>query len=287
MSTAADVRELDGPPSLTALYAKAVLAGVLPGGDELPNQVLVLPELELDRERLAAYDRVCGFRLADTVPATYPHLFSFPLAMSLMTERSFPFSVIGMVHIANRIEQQRPLEAADRPRLRVWAEDLRPHPRGRQFDVISQAELDGETVWAERTTYLRRGKGGDGEGEKRRNEDPPRETAAIWSVGPDVARRYAAVSGDRNPIHMSGPSAKLFGMPGVVAHGMWMKARCLAAFEGRLPKTFAVEARFTAPLRLPAKARFAELPAGEREWQFALWTDASEKPHVVGAIEAG
>jgi acyl dehydratase len=281
-----EVRELDAPPSLTGLYVKALAAGVLPGGDELPSKVLVVPELDLDRQRLAEYDRVCGFRLGDTVPATYPHIFTFPLAMSLMTERSFPFSVIGALHIANRIEQSRPLAVAERPRFRVWAEDLRPHPRGRQFDVISQVEFDGETVWAERTTYLRRGKDGSG-GESRRDEDPPRETAAVWSVGPDTARRYAAVSGDRNPIHMSAPAAKLFGMPGVVAHGMWMKARCLAAFEGRLPRKFAVEVRFTAPLRLPAKARFAEAPTGDGEWRFALWSEGSEKPHVVGAIEAG
>ena len=282
MSAAVDIRELDGPPSLTTLYGKAVLAGVLPGGDELPEQVLVLPEVEVDREHLVEYDRVCGFRLSDRLPATYLHIFSFPLAMTLMTERSFPFSVIGMVHIENRIEQSRPLEVTDRPRLRVWAEDLRPHPRGRQFDVVSEAELDGEKVWTERTTYLRRGKGGGGEKEK--SAEPPREVSSTFEVPGDTGRRYAAVSGDRNPIHMAGPAAKLFGMPGVVAHGMWMKARCLAAFEGRLPDRLAAEARFTAPLRLPAKARLAEEAAGEGS-RFALWSEASEKPHVVGVIE--
>ena len=282
MTAAVDVRELDGPPSLSGLYAKAVLAGVLPGGDELPEQVLVLPEVEVDREHLLEYDRVCGMRLCDGLPPTYLHVFSFPLAMSLMTERSFPFSVIGMVHIENRIEQRRPLEVTDRPRLRVWAEDLRPHPRGRQFDVVSEAELDGETVWTERTTYLRRGKGGGGE--KARREEPPREVFSTFEVPGDTGRRYAAVSGDRNPIHMAGPAAKLFGMPGLVAHGMWMKARCLAAFEGRLPPRLAAEARFTAPLRLPARARLAAEAAGEG-WRFALWSEASEKPHVVGKVE--
>jgi MaoC like domain len=283
-----EVRELDSPPGLRGLYAKALAGSVLPGGDELPPRVLVVPELDLDRERLTAYDRVCGFRLGDAVPATYPHVFSFPLALALMTERSFPFSVLGVVHIENRIEQRRPLAVDQRPRLKVWAEDLRPHPRGRQFDVISQADLGGETVWAERTTYLRRGKDGEGSGGKREGPDPPRETAAVWEVGVDTAHRYAAISGDRNPIHMSGLAARLFGMPGIVAHGMWMKARCLAAFEGRLPDTFAAEVRFTAPLRLPAKARFAHAPDRTGQgWSFALWSEESEKPHVVGQVEAG
>src|SRR5215216_227214 len=100
-----EVRELEDAPSLSGLYAKAVAGTVLPGGDELPERALVLPAVEIDREHLTAYDRVCGFRLGDDLPATYLHVFAFPLAMSLMTDRSFPFSVVGMLHVANRIEQ--------------------------------------------------------------------------------------------------------------------------------------------------------------------------------------
>ena len=90
------VRELDSPPSLRALYPRAVLGGGraalgrLPGVRRRPARAagheLVLPDVEIDRDNLAAYDRVCGFRLRDQLPATYPHLLAFPLAMELMTE---------------------------------------------------------------------------------------------------------------------------------------------------------------------------------------------------------
>ena len=57
----------------------------------------------------------------------------------------------------------------------------------------------------------------------------------------DLGRRYGSVSGDLNPIHLSDPTAKLFGFPRAIAHGMWTKARCLAALHDRIPDALAVD----------------------------------------------
>jgi acyl dehydratase len=51
----------------------------------------------------------------------------------------------------------------------------------------------------------------------------------------DIGRRYGLVSGDMNPIHLSAPSAKLFGFRQAIAHGLWTKARALAAMLPRQP----------------------------------------------------
>ena len=51
------------------------------------------------------------------------------------------------------------------------------------------------------------------------------------SLAKDLGRRYAAISGDYNPIHLGALSAKLFGFKQAIAHGMWSKARCLAALD--------------------------------------------------------
>ena len=56
---------------------------------------------------------------------------------------------------------------------------------------------------------------------------------ALVRVPDDIGRRYAAVSGDRNPIHLAGFAAKAFGFKSAIAHGMWVKARTLAALQGR------------------------------------------------------
>ena len=52
-------------------------------------------------------------------------------------------------------------------------------------------------------------------------------------------------------------TAKPLGFPAAIAHGMWTKARALAALESRLPDAFAADVRFRRPILLPAKVEFA------------------------------
>jgi acyl dehydratase len=281
-------RELSSAPSMKLLYPKAVggaalpLVRKLPGvgapAGELPDEELLLRGAEVDAERLAEYCRVCTFQISHAVPATYPHLLAFPLAMQLMTDSSFPFPVMGLVHIENRIELLRPIQVSERLDLRVRTADLRPHERGKQFDVVTEAQVDREPVWRSASTYLRRG-GGDGssKGDGERPEPPKPDTR--FTVPGDIGRRYAAVSGDRNPIHLHPLSARLFGMPKPIAHGMWLKARCLALQEGSLPDAYTAEARFKLPLPIPGKVSFA---AGEG--RFSVHDEKNEKPHLNGMI---
>jgi MaoC like domain len=240
---------------------------------ELPDRELTR-SVEVDRGHLAAYDRVCGFRLRDELPVTYPHVLAFPLAMDLLMG-PFPFSPLGLVHVANRIEQRRALRADERLDLRVWAEDLRPHDRGRQFDLLAEASVDGDVAWLDRSTYLHKEKGGSSKGGER-SEPPPAN--AVWRLPADIGRRYAAVSGDSNPIHTHPLLAKALGQPGTIAHGMWTKAHSLAALEAQLPEAFTVDVRFKLPLRIPGKATFSS-----RDGSFAVH-DAQGRPHLEGTL---
>jgi acyl dehydratase len=280
------ITELSAAPSLAALYPKAVLTGLRRrGGRELPDTAYALRGVRVGADHLAAYDRVCGLRLDDELPATYPHVLTFPLQVKLMTAADFPFPLAGSVHVANRITQARPLRLDDELELRTRVANLRDHPRGKQFDMISEALVGGETVWTDVSTYLRRSGESDPAPEREHREPP--EPTAIWRVPADIGRRYAEVSGDRNPIHLHTLAAKLFGYPRAIAHGMWTKARCLAAFEGRLPAAFTIDVRFKTPVLLPGKVGFAARSAGVSDgdgWRFELFGVRNGKPHVEGFV---
>ncbi len=266
-------------------YAKAAakLVPFVGGGDSLPDDELVR-EFTVDRSRLADYQRVCGFRTSDVLPATYPHMLAFPLSMDLMTRLSFPFGVIGLVHVENEITQQRPIRADEPLEVRVRTADLRDHKSGRQFDVLASADVAGEPVWRSRSTYLHReSNGGSGSGTRQAKRSAPPEPSAVWSVPGDQGRRYAGVSGDSNPIHLHPLTARLFGFPRPIAHGMWVKARCLAALEGHLPAAYTVDVRFKLPMLLPARAAFTSSAKGEGR-EFAVHDARSGKPHVSGTI---
>ena len=99
----------------------------------------------------------------------------------------------------------------------------------------------------------------------------------------DQGRQYAGVSGDSNPIHLHPLSARLFGFPRPIAHGMWVKARCLAAIDGHLPDAYTVSVRFKLPMLLPAKAAFTSQSVADGR-DFAVHDAKSGKPHVAGTI---
>src|SRR5438132_945665 len=195
-----------------------------------------------------------------------------------------------IIRVSNRISQKRPLRADERLTLRVSAADLREHPRGRQFDMLTEATIEGDRVWTESSTYLRRDphpalpreRGRVNEHEFGR-ENAPSSPSAIWRVPRNIGRRYAAVSGDVNPIHLNPLVARLFGFRRAIAHGMWLKARCLAAFEGRLPDALTAEVEFKSPLLLPSTVGFASHPQ-DGDWTFAVAEARSGRPHLAGRV---
>jgi acyl dehydratase len=262
---------------MDGLYFRAAL-GLLPGrrGETLPGTRLART-VAIDRDHLARYDAVCGFRLTDALPATYPHVLAFALTMRLLSAPGFPFPAVGLVHVANRITLRRPLDAGRPLNLAVHAADLRAHERGRQFDVVTTATVDGDEVWREVSTYLRKERAGT---RRPPSAEQVPAASAAWLVPARIGTRYAAVSGDHNPIHTSRLGARLFGFPRPIAHGMWSKARCLAALEGRLPGGYQVEVAFKQPILLPARVSFAAT-ARDDGWEFAL---RGRLPHLAGTI---
>jgi hypothetical protein len=102
-----------------------------------------------------------------------------------------------------------------------------------------------------------------------------------WRLGGDVGRRYAAVSGDHNPIHLYHLTAKALGFHRQIAHGMWSLARCVAALENRLPDMVTVDAAFKKPIFLPGTVAFAQ-DSTDGGIAFALTSPESGAPHVVG-----
>jgi acyl dehydratase len=281
-------------PSLTTLYPKALAMPLLRrvpggGGSGLPVTVVEVEDHLTPEAELAAYREVCGFGREDRLPPTWPHVVAFPMAMKIMTERAFPFAVLGLVHIANEIDQLRPIAPDEPLSLRVHAGDLGPHPRGTQFTIHAEGAVGGRLVWRSRSVYLKRDEGSGGPSEREPRVSPPGRTPAEepgplgrrshWRVPADIGRRYGAVSGDRNPIHLYGWSARLFGMPRPIAHGMWVKARCLAELEPTLPDAFTVAVRFKLPLFLPAQVAF-----GVRDGDFDVRDASSGKPHLAGEL---
>jgi acyl dehydratase len=293
-------KTLDSSPSILPLYARAALpmipgASLLPfvpgGGGEIPDELdLELAGVSAKLADVAAYAKVCGFALRDQLPPTYPHMLAFPLHMAVMSDGSFPFGAVGLVHVENSITQKRPIGIDEEMTIRVRPAKLQPHPKGKTFSLETEVLIDGKVVWESTSTMLRRGSSNGDAGKKGKQEksfdslpaDAP--ASAEWKLDSGLGRRYGGVSGDRNPIHMHSLTAKPLGFPGAIAHGMWTKARALAQLESRLPESFEVEVRFRKPILLPAKVEFASQDQGD-EILFAVRNAKKGTPHLDGRVQ--
>ena len=162
-------------------------------------------------------------------------MLAFPLHLSLMTDRSFPFPPLGLVHIANR-DRPAPSDRRDRAAVaqRVGHAARAPPPRNPVHAPHRGPGRARSSCGRSARRYLQaRRLRADGRRPRATPVDEELPVTATWRLPGDLGRRYASVSGDLNPIHVHPLSARLFGFPTAIAHGMWTKARCLAALEPR------------------------------------------------------
>lgn len=292
-----------GPASLAGSYVRALLPKASRGAapDTWTAPSVSREAVTADPEHLRRYRQLCGFAPGPTLPPTYPHLTAFPMAMALMTRRGFPFRVLGLVHVRNEISRLRPIEEREQLDYHVWIDKPVEHPKGVAFDVRVEVCDDlGSLVWSSASTYLCRrasttpsaappaASGGteadpvdtdhaDTGPVDAMSTAPALSAAQAWPLPADLGRRYAALSGDRNPIHLYPWTARPFGFRRQIAHGMWTAARCIAAIDVPCSAEATVTATvdFRAPVPLPSTVAFTRHPA---EAAAAPGTDAAAAP---------
>lgn len=255
-------RYLDNLAPLPSLFFQAALRRKV-SGTQLPDLGL-RSWLSVDAEKLAAYRAVCGFADSSLLPPTYLHVLAFPLQMQLMTREDFPFPLMGLVHLGNRISIHRPLGGVSKLYVSIHADNLQPHAKGATFSLFTQIDDGMGLLWAEESTFLCKDAKVDGAVSGDFEPSPlPVTEVARWETPSSIGRQYARVSGDYNPIHLSAPSARLFGFPKAIAHGMWLKARALASLDDHLPDAnVEIAVQFHKPVRLPGAVALSASAAG-------------------------
>jgi hypothetical protein len=295
--------ELAEVPSLSKLYvaaaAEAARALVAPrkAGRKLPAARHHVGAARADLAKLTEYQHLVGEPARDVLPAGYVHALAFPVAMSFMGREDFPLPLLGMVHLRNHVEYREPISYADELDITAWAENLSGHRAGTQVDVVAEVRRagsgGGEPVWRGVSAYLAKGVFlpsvdkplANGAREDFRTPLP----TALWRLGSEAGREYAAVSGDFNPIHLSSISARALGMRRSIAHGMYTASRALAEVGPTKGESFAWDVAFEAPVFLPARVALnisdsVDAGGGWERSDFVGWHATSGRRHFVGSV---
>ncbi|GGH92107.1 MaoC family dehydratase [Arthrobacter liuii] len=290
-------------PSLSKLYVNAAAQAArrrLLG----THDSAVLPEVSHEArgvtvgvENLTAYQHLIGETASDVLPAGFIHAVVFPLAMSVMNRDDFPLPLLGMIHLRNSVEHRSPLVFTAVLDMAARVENLRGHRAGTQVDVVAEVRLAGasDVRWRGVSTYLAKGVFLPGIDKPTAVAGKADFTApdptALWQLGVDTGRAYAAVSGDFNPIHLSVLSAKALGMRRSIAHGMYLASRALADVGPARGDSFAWDVEFEAPVFLPSRVALEigteqSCSGAWKHSRYVAWNPRSGRRHFSGTVSA-
>jgi hypothetical protein len=230
----------------------------------LPKITATWKAVKVDSQDLTNYLQTLSLEKTDYLPILYPHIMVGSMHMNMLSHKEFPIRLLGSVHLKNRITQHQAI--ADDAIVDLYSEVVgyRLVEKGVEFDFISQVSIEGKTVWEEVSTFFKTGSFGGKQNPSAEKSfelqsliNP--ESCGSWHVPNNRGKKYAKISGDYNPIHMSPLAAKLFGFKRDLAHGFGVLAETIEysaaiAEAGGIEKPLQVDVVFKAPMFLDSDA---------------------------------
>lgn len=227
----------------------------------LPSARYWVENISLEPANIQAFNRLTDWPHQGIVHPGFLHTLGFPLQLKLMLHRDFPFSIMGVVHIANSIQQHHSVHPFDRVDMSCKLGDIRQLKIGCLFSIETEFFVKQQLVLQAKHQYLRR------ENVNKRKSRAMVELDWLdttdqqhWPLPNNLGWHYAKCSQDYNPIHLHPLSAKLLGFKQHIAHGMWMKSRAYSALcqleDLRLQGPLSCDVEFKKPLFLPNSVIF-------------------------------
>jgi len=221
--------------------------------EEFKGGALRVSGFQIDRKEYSRYQEVCELDTHNPLSILYPQVIVSPLQLALLSDKSFPLSMLGAVHRHNRIIQTSNIDLADTLDLCVTMFEYRVLAKGVEIELLNEVRVKGCLVWRSLSTFYVRGDFGAAEDHAQVPlgmddlSSFSKQGPENWYLDPDRGWRYARITSDYNPIHISRLAAKAFGFERDLAHGFFVFARCLEAAKGA--ETKAIYDYLTVPER--------------------------------------
>ena len=227
----------------------------------LPQRIYT-KTLNIDNVHYADFCQEVDWPASKHIHPVYMQMLSLPLQMQCLLDKKSPFPLLGLIHAGNQIVVLKDCDLSEPFECRVRFHDVRPHSRGWEVDVMLEGLQSGSLVYRAISSYLVKVKavhvaprGSKSDSNEECNLED-RTLIAEINASANTGRRYAKLSGDYNPIHLSAISAKAFGFKQPIAHGMWTLSRVVSAFvshqgDAQSITVKEVNCRFKKPVFLP------------------------------------
>jgi NAD(P)-dependent dehydrogenase (short-subunit alcohol dehydrogenase family)/acyl dehydratase/putative sterol carrier protein len=204
-------------------------------GKSFPGGALFARPEEIKAYALATNDPNPHY-LGEKEPWVAPPIFPVKLFKDAMfkplTDPGLNVDLLRLVHGEQDMRFHRPIRPWDLVTTRAVVHSIEDKSSGQILRLLQKGFVEGELAVEALTSLFIRGTKKAG-GEKKEEEKAPEKRPELafsvsMKVDEDQTRRYAAASGDDNPIHLDPAVAKMAGLPGIIVHGL-----CTMAFTSR------------------------------------------------------
>lgn len=287
--------QFDSLPSMLSTYGRALTdrkSTKLDG--TIPRIEAHLDQVAIKRAEIEKYNEVCKIvePKDGRIASTFPQVLAGPVHGQIITNENFPLPAMGVVHVEQTIRYHKPIYPGDRLSLDCWVEGHEEHRSGVTFDLMTEFKVGLDVVWEGITTAIVKQPHKKKDKTKSKRDEPKPgapenlDRSTTWSLPAGLGRQYAGVSGDYNPIHLFGPTAKLFGFKRQIIHGMWSIARAIGELDVDVPELpYELKCEFKKPIYLPSKVVFSsrQTDSGQEFW---IHSPDGEIMHVIGELSA-
>lgn len=210
----------------------------------------------IDTKNLKKYNDFFGIK--SQFPVTYLFLISMRSQLAVMNDKTFPISVMGLVHLGNKFDLKSKINVSQPLKIETTV-TVPTKEEGSLFPVVKTNFYQDNKLVAQGEGFFiaKRKRKTEKKAEEVQEPEPAKKTPVYTEelVYPkNMGWKYAAVSGDYNPIHLSNFFAKNFGFKSSIAHGWNSASRVFAVIEKQTGKELtSIKVNFKTPIPLPDK----------------------------------
>ncbi|WP_394176487.1 MaoC/PaaZ C-terminal domain-containing protein [Thalassotalea litorea] len=173
-----------------------------------------------------AFRKAMQLAPGQSLPISYEFITAFPYILKVTADKKFAYPALGLIHLSSEFQRHYEFDRSKPFDLNVNVTQDIEHPKGKLVKMTIEFYQNGERCITNTNVMLKRQKTviDAPKAERKKSEFKQQYFLLITHK---LARRYAKVSGDYNPIHLYDCTAKLFGFDRAIIHGMYLCHRLL------------------------------------------------------------
>lgn len=211
----------------------------------------------IDMAHVAKYRQFFDDR-GQQVLLTYFYLLAQRAQIALMLDARFPHAIPGLIHASNTMRFHDEFQEGLPLEIQVSVSSVRRADDAKSVVFSVDMSQGGRRIITCISEYRIPGRARRKPAKSPRPENFPETFLQEgWAFDKSLCRRYAMISSDFNPIHLSSLLARAFGFKRAIAHGMYSIGRAAVSIEHHTGRPLIeITAHFRRPILVATEASF-------------------------------